>query len=73
LVIKTHELVEDWIYCQFIYDHAKDGLLHILHASRFDGDDPRCLERFRYGDDPYGSFPPRFESVHTLGFTPLMT
>jgi hypothetical protein len=41
-------------------------LLHILHVSRFYGNNSRCLQRLRYCDNPHGYLSARFEKVNII-------
>jgi hypothetical protein len=45
---------------------TEQGLLHILHTGWLDSNDSRGLERFRDGNDPYGSFRLRFKELYTV-------
>jgi hypothetical protein len=71
LVVESNEVIKEVILFDFSRIHLKKSLLHVLHARRLNRDDARCLERFRYSNDPNGSFLTRFEDVNSLCVLPI--
>jgi hypothetical protein len=53
----TFEQLDQWL---------RDGLLHILHTGWLNPNDTRSFERFRYGNDLYGSFRIGFQEINAI-------
>jgi len=56
-LVKTRDL---------LHHHRENGLLHILHSSRFNSDDSGTIQRLRDGNNPYRYFIPRFEDLYVV-------
>jgi len=65
LVLPTDELPRAVKPEKFTLKAIEDTLLYEHHTSRLDGNDARCLERFRYSNDPNGSFLTGFEETQS--------
>jgi hypothetical protein len=63
LVSESDHTVQDTILFNRTIDLAPNRLLCILHGSRLDRNDPRCLERLRNCDDPNGHLSAGFENA----------
>jgi hypothetical protein len=70
LVIDADQPGQIFISVQAPKKTVKKPLLCILHSSWLNPDNPRCLQRFRYGYYPYGSFRTGFEDVRLAQFAP---
>jgi len=64
LILPTDELPRAVKPEEFSLKAVEDTLLYEHHTSRLNGDNARCLERFRYSNNPYGSFLPGFEDLY---------
>jgi len=66
LGFEANEIGRVVIARNLLHDHLENPLLHVLHTSRFDGDDTRSFQCLGDVDDPYRSLVPRFEDANAV-------
>jgi len=64
--VPRRHIANDSLTLKHLNQRIENGLLRILHTGWLDRNDPRLLERFRDGDNPYGTLVLEFQDMNML-------